>query len=1583
MPFSAQSWYAFAVPVQEFAPGIPSKSTLHALPSFKQPRVFEFGVHHHLSEGPAKEHFDLRLGDPETGHAHSWALKYLPKPGERRLAVQQPTHTVGYMDFKGRIEGGYGKGQVNLLRRDRAEVLRSSPDSVRFNIYGGKDVEEYSLSRMKDRNWLIQNVTTTRASGLLPSSKPSYKEVPEHHLGIEDPKTELQAKIDGAHVLYQFKDPGSLPRVLSYRPTERLTGVIEHTHKLPDFHALRTPGALKDTILRGELYATDHAGKALPAARVGGILNAGVWKSREKQSAEGTLKPVVFDVVRWRGADVESAPYAKKREMLQQAIKAAPWLSLPRRASTPAEKRKLLEDIKTGREPSTEEGVVEWHEDKSVPGKTKFLAEQDVHVRGVFKEKGTRNLAGGFEFSRSPDGPIVGRVGTGMSHEMKKDMLAQPDKYVGLKARIQAQRAPAHYAPRAPSFLSFHLDQELPEGIKTAKTRSMKEVLKVLSPEELGRLRAGDPSEATRRLISELGADRRLSRELRVRPDPTPAWLATFSDDARRAWSGRHAAKPGEVTVPAGATPLQTFGEGSEHVLFRGNALPASTAGPVWMSRHPDVASGYAVHGFKTPGSGMVFAYERGALPGPLVESTPDAGRSASLISRAKAYLSDRKRLRRARQEPFGKHPDVEAYLKHLGEYDPTYEVTVHKNPVGIQPLGSYRVRGARTAEGNPAYALTDVSGVPAARLLEKSSSWGEKHAQDYQAFLEMVKNARVKEAKTRSVKQWQAAETSDPALAKSIEQFYGREGTATEAPFSRRLEAYKQWKAQGGVGQRPVPTGPQGLGLSERQLKDISIGGAETGVDLTMGRLHPSQLSEVVPRHAQEMQSQARVRKLWKPDATAVAAEEVPAHLSQKMHTTERILGMPGNEDAAAKMYAHGKTPYGNVSYHEYVRGAQALPHPDDLRAAGASPAAVQAAEDARFNLASQVQKQVADPLRAQGIHLADVPSVHLGAPTRAGVLPYEATGNFANVPLVKGKPKILDFMVHQEGTRNPGVLFPLEETGQYGSITSSPSRVGSSFMETGAKGSERRALNDLRKAHFRGVMPEIESAATRAQHMAGMRSAATKLWEHAPSWVPRRTAPITPGAAPMMEQLGDVATRVFKKVAGAQDDQATGHPYLGAALGTGLGLTGLVAASPTLRANAKSILRSIRQGKLIGARGAEAAAELPPEVMLQAEQMAKHLRAAGFDPKKHSIAVGATGATGKSTTARALAKALGVTHRELDDAYSHGGLGLSGLNLQRYLEKNPIAPGTVAEQNLLLNQADPEKFFAMVHLEKPIEKIREQALKRGRSAFQLDVMDYPHMQKSIRTAFEQAQGPMHEIAPGLRMKIRGPEGFKAQETLESKARELGFDPTGLSREQLVRSVALGSRSTGAGDLAYIHKPRVALGTGVLAAGGLGGAELGSQLAGDDSTKLGYKLQGHDNFQGLPIAIENKKGDVRKGVDRDGHKWRTVMKYPYGYIEGTKAKDGEGVDAYVGPKRDAAHAYVVHQHKPDGTGFDEDKVMLGFDSEEAARKAYLKQYDDPKFLGPISRVPMEELRELVKSHKKLEKISMSKAVAR
>ena len=135
------------------------------------------------------------------------------------------------------------------------------------------------------------------------------------------------------------------------------------------------------------------------------------------------------------------------------------------------------------------------------------------------------------------------------------------------------------------------------------------------------------------------------------------------------------------------------------------------------------------------------------------------------------------------------------------------------------------------------------------------------------------------------------------------------------------------------------------------------------------------------------------------------------------------------------------------------------------------------------------------------------------------------------------------------------------------------------------------------------------------------------------------------------------------------------------------------------------------------------------------------------------------------------------------------------------------------------------------------------------------------------------------------------------------------------------------------------------------------------------------FKLHGHTEHQGLRIAIENRKGSVRKGVDKDGKPWRTVMKAPYGYIKGTKGADGEEVDVYVGPHKDATHAFVVHQKKDDGS-YDEDKVLLGVASRDAAKKLYLDHYNTDRFLGPIKKIPMDRLKGLLSSGKTLTKIS-------
>lgn len=139
---------------------------------------------------------------------------------------------------------------------------------------------------------------------------------------------------------------------------------------------------------------------------------------------------------------------------------------------------------------------------------------------------------------------------------------------------------------------------------------------------------------------------------------------------------------------------------------------------------------------------------------------------------------------------------------------------------------------------------------------------------------------------------------------------------------------------------------------------------------------------------------------------------------------------------------------------------------------------------------------------------------------------------------------------------------------------------------------------------------------------------------------------------------------------------------------------------------------------------------------------------------------------------------------------------------------------------------------------------------------------------------------------------------------------------------------------------------------------------------------KRGWKLRGRTTFQGMRIAIENRKGEARCGKDRDGKKWRTVMRHPYGYIVGSKGADGGGVDVYVGPDKKAPDAYVVHQRDKRTGKYDEDKVMLGFRSKKEAKEAFLSHYDSPKFLGPIKRVEVDRLRELVASKRRLVKIA-------
>lgn len=148
------------VKLSEFARGLPSKKRVTALPEVASTTPWEFGVHDHHAR-KAGRHFDLRLGDPITGIAHSWAVPKarLPQPGERPLlAIRQPDHTMKYMDFKGVLRRGYGRGKVDLHARGKAEVHKVNKDRVKFT-QGGQD---YLLIRTHADKWLFRNVSEKR-----------------------------------------------------------------------------------------------------------------------------------------------------------------------------------------------------------------------------------------------------------------------------------------------------------------------------------------------------------------------------------------------------------------------------------------------------------------------------------------------------------------------------------------------------------------------------------------------------------------------------------------------------------------------------------------------------------------------------------------------------------------------------------------------------------------------------------------------------------------------------------------------------------------------------------------------------------------------------------------------------------------------------------------------------------------------------------------------------------------------------------------------------------------------------------------------------------------------------------------------------------------------------------------------------------------------------------------------------------------------------------------------------------------------------------------------------------------------------
>lgn len=280
--------------------------------------------------------------------------------------------------------------------------------------------------------------------------KEHFKSVPVNEaLKLIDSGAEVSAKIDGAGVLALLKKRGI--DVYGIRSLKSGSKPV-YTDYIGSLRSAGVPKELVNTVIRGELYGT-AGGRVLPPNTLSGILNSTLMNAVTKRRAEGIKLMIAALALHEKGKDI----YDPQRVAAVVSRLAHPAVhALPRYSGDAA--KKLLTAIASGDYPLTSEGVV-LHLPGKRPIKAKNTEDVDVYVKDVFKaDTAADNRAGGFTYSLQPQGPAVGRVGTGFTHGMLRDMLRNPDKYKDRPARIAHRGQYTSGAYRAPSFIAMKED---------------------------------------------------------------------------------------------------------------------------------------------------------------------------------------------------------------------------------------------------------------------------------------------------------------------------------------------------------------------------------------------------------------------------------------------------------------------------------------------------------------------------------------------------------------------------------------------------------------------------------------------------------------------------------------------------------------------------------------------------------------------------------------------------------------------------------------------------------------------------------------------------------------------------------------------------------------------------------------------------------------------------------------------------------------------------------------------------------------------------------------------------------------------
>ena len=399
------------------------------------------------------KHVDLRLGP--KGLMYSWALPkaHLPTtPDERLLAVQTPLHTYDYarqqsIDIP---KGNYGAGHVEKLEESPVVVLKATPNHLIFTRGTSQGSQVYSMVRTKSNNWIVSVKKEGQPTAVLRYKKSHFSSMPLDQIAdVIDQGAQVRPKIDGASSLIYLGDKGI--RVFGTRVGANGKRP-EYTDALDHMYDFKVPKELQGKLLRAELYGVRN-GKPIHPNELSGLLHSNLVNAIDTKQKRGIHLLIAALAENKNGID----DWYTGADDLVAKLNNPSIHAMPPVTGEAA--KRLVDKIVAGKYPLTHEGVV-----LSLPtGKTyksKKRDDYDVIIRDIFPAdtKGTPR-AGGFMYSYPGSDKIVGRVGTGMSHSLLKDMLANPDKYIGREARLASQEQFSNTkALRAPSFVAMRAD---------------------------------------------------------------------------------------------------------------------------------------------------------------------------------------------------------------------------------------------------------------------------------------------------------------------------------------------------------------------------------------------------------------------------------------------------------------------------------------------------------------------------------------------------------------------------------------------------------------------------------------------------------------------------------------------------------------------------------------------------------------------------------------------------------------------------------------------------------------------------------------------------------------------------------------------------------------------------------------------------------------------------------------------------------------------------------------------------------------------------------------------------------------------